>query len=759
MVLMPEPLGSALDSVGASTIRTIFPTPSGKQLTRSMLRELLNERELVLICGRYEGIDQRIIELYVDDEISIGDYVISSGELAALVIVDALFRHIEGVINTLDHVNTMEAELIEAQKRLYGLNLEVNNYESQIHMQQERIEDLNRQISHQDETEAELKKAVSALDSQQSDRRSNLEDVSRHLKETESNILAFEENLSNAESRIEQNRETIESHERQRDRLREEIEELRDELRGLYDDIVSQLDSRLKETGYSLQKKQKAQNTVETAIRSLEIHLDGRLKILHDAHQVGDNREGRERVIDAALEGLQDASERIRKIRELFATYTKSVPDFIDEFLSPKGIITRKREIDANINRIRSTIVEEQKKADELRQENHRLSAKGEEFKKTLEELRMNNVRMQTQRSSLQESLTLLERQRGELNRQIDEARRQSDAAEVKMSSIKAEIGEIKKRRIEVENERTALSSSLTQIEEGITKKNHRLRIKENQLKTLGERLDQVQGQVETLQVSLSELKTEVRNLYENFMDRYSRDLREYHEQMSDIQKPALEFRTELAALKEKLRSFGQVNLMAPEEFVEVKERFEFLTKQMEDLQKARGDLNRVTEQIRKESSELFTKTYELIKRNFHVIFRRLFGGGRAELALSDPDNLLSSGVEIYAQPPGKKLESIDLLSGGERSLTAVAILFATYMVKPSPFCILDEIDAALDEENVGRFVSLLREFSQSSQFVIVTHNKRTVVNAETLLGVTMEESGVSKVISVRLGAREEVPA
>ena len=132
-------------------------------------------------------------------------------------------------------------------------------------------------------------------------------------------------------------------------------------------------------------------------------------------------------------------------------------------------------------------------------------------------------------------------------------------------------------------------------------------------------------------------------------------------------------------------------------------------------------------------------------------MFRRLFGGGRAELRLVDTSHVLESGIEIYAQPPGKKLEAISLLSGGEKTLTAIALLFATYMVKPSPFCFLDEIDAALDEQNVLRFVNLLQEFGRTSQFVVITHNKKTVSGASTLLGVTMEESGITKVIAVRL--------
>jgi chromosome segregation protein len=229
----------------------------------------------------------------------------------------------------------------------------------------------------------------------------------------------------------------------------------------------------------------------------------------------------------------------------------------------------------------------------------------------------------------------------------------------------------------------------------------------------------------------------------------------EFEERISTITVPPSELREKLSAAKGELKNLGSVNLMAPEEFAETKERYDFLSNQLGDLTRARDDLANITTEIRAESSRLFLATYNQIKKNFHNMFRRLFGGGRAELRLSDSNHVLESGIEIFAQPPGKKLENINLLSGGERSMTAVALLFATYMVKPSPFCLLDEIDAALDEANVSRFVQVLREFGAKSQFIIITHNKKTVIGASTLLGVTMEESGVTKVISVRLENEE----
>ena len=225
----------------------------------------------------------------------------------------------------------------------------------------------------------------------------------------------------------------------------------------------------------------------------------------------------------------------------------------------------------------------------------------------------------------------------------------------------------------------------------------------------------------------------------------------EFEERMYKITTPATELREKLADAKKAFSSLGSVNLMAPEEFNEVKERYERQRTNYEDTQKSLENLTRVSEEIKSKSAEMFLETYNQIKKNFHNMFRRLFNGGRAELKLADPANILSSGIDIYAQPPGKKLENIALLSGGEKTMTAVALLFATYQVRPSPFCLLDEIDAALDDKNVSSFVTALESFASVSQYIVITHNKKTVMGASTMLGITMEESGVSKIIALRL--------
>jgi chromosome segregation protein len=211
--------------------------------------------------------------------------------------------------------------------------------------------------------------------------------------------------------------------------------------------------------------------------------------------------------------------------------------------------------------------------------------------------------------------------------------------------------------------------------------------------------------------------------------------------------------KVESDALRQRLNGMGAVNLVAIEEYAELKQRHDFLHGQVTDLTTAKAELIKAIDEINQTSLQQFQVTFEQIKKNFEYTFHTLFGGGRAHLELIAAEDILESGIEIVAQPPGTKLKGITLLSGGQKTLTAVALLFALYMVKPSPFCLLDELDAPLDESNIGRFTDLLKKFVGESQFIIITHNKRTVSAASAIYGVTMEERGVSKTVSMKFNA------
>ena len=230
------------------------------------------------------------------------------------------------------------------------------------------------------------------------------------------------------------------------------------------------------------------------------------------------------------------------------------------------------------------------------------------------------------------------------------------------------------------------------------------------------------------------------------------------------IEAAKLQFATPVAAdaeslerLKKRVAGMGPINLAAPQEHAELSEKNNFLTTQQADLIKAREDLKQVIAKINSTTREHFRETFDKVRENFRALYSTLFQGGEADLRFTDETDILNTGVDIFCQPPGKKLLHISLLSGGEKALTAIALLFAFFQVRPSPVALLDEVDAPLDEANVLRYAEMIKKFSENSQFLLISHNKRTMEAANTLYGVTMEELGVSKVLSARLQKKDPV--
>ena len=207
----------------------------------------------------------------------------------------------------------------------------------------------------------------------------------------------------------------------------------------------------------------------------------------------------------------------------------------------------------------------------------------------------------------------------------------------------------------------------------------------------------------------------------------------------------------EVIKLKDNLSLLGNVNLDAPLEYERQKERYDFLNGQKNDLVNAENTLYDIIKEMDTIMKEKFLDTFNRVKEEFKVVYRELFKGGKAELSLTDPDNLLETGIEIKAEPPGKKLQSISLLSGGEKTFTAISLLFAILNIRPVPFCLFDEVEAALDDANVEAFGGYLDKYRNKTQFIIITHKKKTMEYADILYGITMEESGVSKIVSVKL--------
>ena len=367
---------------------------------------------------------------------------------------------------------------------------------------------------------------------------------------------------------------------------------------------------------------------------------------------------------------------------------------------------------------------------------------------------------------------------------QKESLHRESEALESKVTLFQDEINNIKRNLEEVEKEeeegKLRASSFNDQIESLKTKiEEDKLKIEEwikgkqgleEEEVSLNKDIDKVKEDIQDLEKEAQALRDSAYNkkLEIQSLEYEKEKVKDYLRQVyqvefdAQVQGEVAENIDVLSVEKEKLqkkvKSLGEVNLVAIEEFEELKKREEFLDSQKQDLVISKDSLKKAISKINRTSRELFLDTFGKIEQEFKKNFKFLFNGGRANLILIDRDNILESGVEIEVQPPGKKLQIVSLLSGGEKALTAIALIFAIFTVRPSPLCVLDEIDAPLDEANVDRFNHLLKEFASHSQFILITHNKKTMSTADVLYGVTMQERGISKLVSVKFAA-EKVPS
>jgi chromosome segregation protein len=309
--------------------------------------------------------------------------------------------------------------------------------------------------------------------------------------------------------------------------------------------------------------------------------------------------------------------------------------------------------------------------------------------------------------------------------------------AEEDLETHRAVLHELEEKLQAGRHSYRAISSSLTELEESI-----------KEIRPLGEACQQEKNR---LQLIVAEKRLHYQHLADTIRDKYDADLAQLAPDITDKFPLRDDLLVEIDDLRARLERMGEVNLAAIGEYEELTTRFQFMSRQKEDLEKSIADLQQTIVKLNRVCRLRFKESFEAINEKFETIFPRLFRGGKARLVLTDENDYLETGIDIIAQPPGKKLQSITLLSGGEKALTAVSLLFAIFLTKPSPFCFLDEVDAPLDDANLDRFNDMVREMSEHSQFVIVTHNKKTMQAAEVLYGITMAEPGVSKVVSVRM--------
>ena len=500
---------------------------------------------------------------------------------------------------------------------------------------------------------------------------------------------------------------------------------------------IRELERRIQEEEERCRKAYEEEARLQQEILEREIQLEKRRKEIQDKeiellHQERDLEELRKEIsqIHQKMEVLQFEERELKEEEREIVEEAKTV------LVQIEREETIKREKEEKLQSLKKTVEEVSEGAEEL-------GGKITEKKVFLASLGEKKKGMESQILHLSETQRSLKEQVLKKVRGIRDCRTEGASLREKIGQWERDLnGGLQEHRLKEEalaTQKERVEGFLNVWKEG-----------EASSKYLRQELEEVRQKIHEGEIRVSEIQMKLAHLQESMKERYGTAL------SSSIGVDSGEFPKEemskrLAELKAALEGFGEVNLMAIEEYQELKRRHDFLTEQQADLQQALDSLRKAIVRINRTTTRRFLETFHLVNEKFKEVFMRLFKGGQASLVLLDEQDPSTTGIDIIAQPPGKKLQNIDLLSGGEKALVATALLFGLFMIKPTPFCLLDEVDAPLDDANINRFIELVKEFSKTSQFVLITHNKRTMETANTLYGITMEAAGISKVVSVRL--------
>ncbi|MBA4494719.1 chromosome segregation protein SMC [Paenactinomyces guangxiensis] len=446
---------------------------------------------------------------------------------------------------------------------------------------------------------------------------------------------------------------------------------------------------------------------------------------------------GLERELSIQRHTVNEHLEQVAEERQELTAKQQTITAHLEELdRQMKQLEQENEQLDILIQQIRVQVKQQEtskeeagEKITEWKVALARLNQETANLEENLERVQSELTRVQKQQRDTENEFHLLEEQRESHLQEMEQLDRRIEQLRSKKEQVQIRLGDVRQKRERMIRDRDAQEQDV--------------RLTQQQLRKQEAVLKDQEVRVNRLDVELNHLLQKLAEEYEISFER-AKETYELPDESGQAERRVRSLKSQLAAL-------GEVNLGAIEEHQRLTERLQFLKTQEADLLEAKQKLYEIISQMEAEMGKRFEESFELIRAEFRHVFVQMFGGGRADLHLSDPDHLLETGVEIVAQPPGKKLQNLTLLSGGERALTAIALLFAVLRVKPVPFCVLDEVDAALDEANLTRFTRYLRKFASRTQFIIITHRKQTMEGADVLYGITMQESGVSKLVSVKL--------
>ena len=686
-----------LDSLAASIKKSLDAIAAAKKLILALATKIANTRNEASDFGAKS-------QIYIarKKRLELEKLKVAEEKAAQEESLNCINAEVECLMKTAQEINS----------RIAGVNLSLGQENLSLAESQVRIAELEKQIltlqSHREFLEklrtkyqdlGESMNAVIYLDKMPAQKPSGLVVKIKDDQEGETEKLR----LSGEAKPIE-----LDTH-----KIEEQIKKLEEQLGGLKNTMESKK-AHIKELEQAVSSSQEELHAQQIALSNKET---SRASVLEQFNKIKDEEE-------LILLELQEAQNEISVLEKKITSCQGYLSQLNNEELRVKdGIVREEENISLN-------------------------SGAREEALMAITQLKTELEALNKRIDSDQGTLKILEETFLQDRESLMNNEKQTKENELKIEALESEIseGEVRLKEFSsvIETENSLLAGSEDKyrlVSEGA---NDYVKKAESDRKEL----DNIKKNLHQLQMRDKEIEYKYAAIKDRMLAAYKIDL----EACGDTQEeaPAELLSQEIAALKRRLDSCGTVNLVAIEEYDELKKRYDFLIQQQNDLSTAKESLHQAIQKINRTTKQMFLATFEKVKAEFRNYFRLLFNGGDAQLFLIDEQDPLESGIEIICRPPGKKLQNVLLLSGGEKSMSAIALIFAIFKVKPSPFCILDEIDAALDEANIERFSVILQEFARSSQFIVITHNKRTIVNANVMYGITMEQSGVSKIVSVK---------
>ena len=517
-------------------------------------------------------------------------------------------------------------------------------------------------------------------------------------------------------------------------------------------------------SGGSVQKKTVSLLGRGKEIKSLEKELKNiQAKIEKLQKEESDYKES----ISEILKTFDEEQKKLQEIEITYATENQKHENIKLEILKQEAKLDKiKRDLEELENE-KTECLEKQKLSEEqmnsIEEENNSLNLIIEEFTNTnkdnqkyIDDLNFDITNLKISVSSFDESETsineMVERINTDIQNNINSINNKKNlrAQIVETNNeLQEKILDIKKQISELEKDVSDSSEKVENLKKDRTFKNEKMIKIESEIEEQSSKIEDIKNQLSKLDVKNSKIELELNQVVNKMWEEYELTPNNTGE-IKKVENPT-EVQRKVNELRAQIKDLGSVNIDSINEYKEIKERYDFMSEQRLDLEEASNKLKKVINEMTNTMKEQFSVQFKVINKNFGEVFKELFGGGKAELILGDENNILECGIEIAVQPPGKKLQNMMLLSGGEKAFTAIALLFAILKINPAPFCVLDEIEAALDDVNVYRFAEYLKKFVSTTQFLVITHRKGTMEAADTVYGITMEEKGISKLLSMKL--------